>query len=151
MAERFDRNVGGTFIETIALADGIQALAGAVSKTATASVSSSGATHLLALRSATGYGALGSTTMQVTSPATAQLVSGSIATPAVTFATGDRLEFEVVAPVDQANCAVTISYDSTTTQSKLTLATIVPEGVAGLLLLAPALPIGLRWWKRRRP
>jgi len=34
--------------------------------------------------------------------------------------------------------------------SKLTVATIVPEGIAGLLLLAPALPFGARWWKRRR-
>jgi hypothetical protein len=48
------------------------------------------------------------------------------------------------------NCGVKVSYDSTATPSKLTVATIVPEGVAGLLLLAPALPIGARWWKRRR-
>jgi hypothetical protein len=35
--------------------------------------------------------------------------------------------------------------------SKITTATIVPEGVAGLLLLAPMLPFAARWWKRRRP
>jgi len=29
-------------------------------------------------------------------------------------------------------------------------ATIVPEGVAGLLLLAPTLPLGIRVWKSRR-
>jgi len=57
----------------------------------------------------------------------------------------------VVAPNDPANCATWLSYDGGSQPSKLTVATVVPEGVAGLLLLAPALPFGARWWKRRRP
>jgi hypothetical protein len=69
----------------------------------------------------------------------------------VTFATDERLQVSVTAPDDQVNCGASVSYDGASEPSKLTVATIVPEGVAGLLLLAPALPIGLRWWKRRRP
>ena len=58
---------------------------------------------------------------------------------------------EVSVPNDPADCGVRLSYDEAATPSKLTVATIVPEGVAGLLLLAPVLPFGARWWKRRRP
>jgi hypothetical protein len=54
-------------------------------------------------------------------------------------------------PNDAANCGVRLSYDEASKPSKLTVATIVPEGVLGLLLLAPALPFVARWWKRRRP
>jgi 1,2-diacylglycerol 3-beta-glucosyltransferase len=151
MVERFDRTVGGSFTESISLADGIEALAGAVSKSATATANGSGATHLLALRSAAGYGSLGSTTVGVTSPATNQLLSPSFSLPAVTFSAGDRLQVDVVAENDQLNCSSSIAYDGASEPSKLTVATIVPEGVAGLLLLAPALPLGARWWKRRRP
>jgi len=49
------------------------------------------------------------------------------------------------------DCNGALSYDGVSQASKLTVATIVPEGVARLLLLAPALPFGARWWKRRRP
>src|SRR5439155_25491752 len=78
------------------------------------------------------------------------LSSISIATSAATFATGERLVFELSVPNDAANCGVRLSYDEATVPSKLTVATIVPEGIAGLLLLAPALPVGARWRKRRR-
>jgi len=44
-----------------------------------------------------------------------------------------------------------VTYDGETEGSNVNVATIVPEGVLGLLLLAPALPFGARWWKRRRP
>ena len=45
-----------------------------------------------------------------------------------------------------------VSYDGTAQPSKLTVAAlVVSEGVVGLLFLAAALPMGARWWKRRRP
>ena len=94
---------------------------------------------------------LGSGSVSITSPTGPTLRSLSFATPAVTFATGERLQVSVTAPDDQVNCGVSVSYDGASEPSKLTVATIVPEGILGLLLLAPALPIGLRWWKRRRP
>ena len=104
----------------------------------------------LALKPA-GGSFLGSATTTLAGPSGATLKSVSISTPAVTFAAGDRLMVNVVAPNDQGNCGAALSYDGETTPSKLTIATIVPEGLAGLLLLAPALPLGARWRKRRRP
>jgi hypothetical protein len=104
----------------------------------------------LALRPAAGA-FLGAGTVTITSPAGPTLKSVSIATPAVTFATGDRLQVVVVAPDDGQSCGTSVSYDGASEPSKLTVAAEVPEGVAGLLLLAPALPVGLRWWKRRQP
>ena len=59
-----------------------------------------------------------------------------------------NVELDIVAGTD---CNGALSYDGVSQASKLTVATIVPEGVARLLLLAPALPFGARWWKRRRP
>jgi hypothetical protein len=94
---------------------------------------------------------LGSATTTLGSISSPTLQSISIPTSAATFATGERLVLEVSVPNDAADCGVRLSYDEAGTASKLTVATIVPEGVLGLLLLAPALPIGLRWWKRRRP
>jgi cellulose synthase/poly-beta-1,6-N-acetylglucosamine synthase-like glycosyltransferase/DNA-binding NarL/FixJ family response regulator len=94
---------------------------------------------------------LGSATASIASPSGPTLVSTPISTSGWTFQSGDQLALDVVAPNDSANCAVRLSYDSTGAPSKVTVATIVPEGVAGLLLLAPALPFGARWWKRRRP
>jgi len=70
--------------------------------------------------------------------------------PAVIFALAVIVLATVVSAI-AANCGVRLSYDEATVPSKLTVATIVPEGVLGLLLLAPALPLGARWWKRRRP
>jgi len=70
---------------------------------------------------------------------------------ATDFSGGDHLILDISVPDDPNNCpAVRVSYDSTGQPSKLTLATSVSEGVLGLLLLAPALPLGARWWKRRR-
>jgi len=104
----------------------------------------------LALRPAANS-VLGTGSVSITSPAGPTLKSVSFTTPAVTFAAGERLQVSVTAPDDQVNCGASVSYDGASEQSKLTVATIVPEGVLGLLLLAPALPVGLRWWKRRRP
>ncbi|HEV8656755.1 MAG TPA: hypothetical protein VGR85_14705, partial [Candidatus Limnocylindria bacterium] len=150
MAERVEAATTSGFY-SYELADAVQPLAGATgAKPATATPSTgSGASHILALRPVAGS-VLGSATASISS-AGPTLVSASIATPAVTFADGDRLQVTVIAPSDPVNCASSISFDHPTTPSKLTVATIVPEGVAGLLLLAPALPVGLRWWKRRRP
>jgi len=94
---------------------------------------------------------LGSVTTVLGRVATPTLRSVSIATSAATFATGDRLQLDVVVPNDSVNCSVRLSHDDPAAPSKLTVATIVPEGVLGLLLLAPALPFAARWWKRRRP
>jgi hypothetical protein len=94
---------------------------------------------------------LGSATTTLGAIASPTLRSISIPTSAATFATGERLVFELSVPNDAANCGVRLSYDEASKPSKLTVATIVPEGVLGLLLLAPALPFVARWWKRRRP
>jgi len=96
---------------------------------------------------------LGSTTLSVSSPSLPTLVStGPFALAATSFAGGDHLILDISVPDDPNNCpAVRVSYDSTGQPSKLTLATSVPEGVLRLLLLTPAFPVGLRWWKRRRP
>jgi hypothetical protein len=94
---------------------------------------------------------IGSTTLNIVSPATTSLFSASFATSGVTFATGDQLQLDVYAPNDPINCYSSVSYDSTSTPSKLTVAMAVPDGAAGLLLLAPPLPVAARWWKRRRP
>jgi len=128
----------------------IQAQAGASGlKTAISSAAGNGVNMIFALNPASAATTLGSTTVQVTGgPA---LFSPQFATSAATFADGDRLVLDVTVPDDPGNCGVSLTYDGTGAPSKLTVATIVPEGVAGLLLLAPALPIGLRWWKRRRP
>jgi hypothetical protein len=147
MTERVDRTSGSTNIATVEQADVVQAVAGPTGSKPTTPASS--VYHVLALRPGAGS-FLGSATANITGPSVA-LTSVSISTPAVTFVTGERLQVDVTAPNDQANCGASVSYDSTTTPSKLTVAATVPESVAGLLLLAPALPLGVRWWKRRRP
>ena len=76
----------------------------------------------------------------------------SWATSAATFADGDRLYFMLHWTGTGSNCNSSGTQYTTLAQpAYFTLATIVPENVLGLLLLAPALPIGARWWKRRRP
>jgi len=138
---------------SLAVFDAIQGSAGTVSaKSTTSSVSAQDANVVLGWRSiASNTVTLGSATTTLGSITSPTLSSISIATSAATFATGDRLVLEVSVPNDAANCGVRLSYDEATVPSKLTVATIVPEGVLGLLLLAPALPFGARWWKRRRP
>jgi len=77
----------------------------------------------------------------------------SWATSAVAaFADGDRLEYTLTFTSAWSNCSST-AYDAYYVgfASRITVATIVPETVAGLLLLAPALPLATYWWKRRRP
>jgi hypothetical protein len=147
MTERVDRASGASNSVTLEQADAIQAVAGASGS----KVSTPGATtySILALRPKAGS-FLGSAVTNITGPAVA-LSSVAISIPAVTFATGERLQVDITAPNDQANCGASVAYDSTTTPSKLTVAAEVLEGLAGLLLLAPALPIGVRWWKRRQP
>jgi hypothetical protein len=151
MTERVDRvNAAATFT-SVEQADALWAPAAASgNRIAVPSDSTQPvAAATVALRPAAAL--IGSATVAVTSPAAVTLFTSSFATSAVTFATGDFLQLDVYAPNDSINCGSSLSYDATGTPSKLTLATNVPEGVAGLLLLAPALPIGLRWWKRRRP
>jgi cellulose synthase/poly-beta-1,6-N-acetylglucosamine synthase-like glycosyltransferase/CheY-like chemotaxis protein len=118
--------------------------------TATSSVAGVGLNKVIQLIPAAGT-RLGTGTASITTVSGPTLVSTTFTTSGWTFLAGDRLQVVVVAPNDATNCGVKISYDSTTAPSKLTVATIVPEGVAGLLLLAPALPFAARWWKRRRP
>ena len=138
---------------SLAVFDGIQSSSGTVpAKTTTSSVSAQDANFQMGLTPiASNNVTLGSATTSLGSISSPTLRSVSISTSAATFATGDRLVLEVSVPNDAADCGVRLSYDEAGTPSKLTVATIVPEGVAGLLLLAPALPFGARWWKRRRP
>ena len=93
---------------------------------------------------------IGSATVSITSPAAVTLVTTLFSTSAVTFATGDRLNLDLVAPNDGTNCNARLSFDGTSTQSKVVTATIVPEGLLGLLFLAPALPWISKRWKRWR-
>jgi len=138
---------------SLAVFDGVQGSSGTVpAKTTTSSVSAQDANFQLGLASiASNTVTLGFATTTLGSISSPALRSISIPTSAATFATGERLVFELSVPNDTANCGVRLSYDEATVPSKLTVATIVPEGVLGLLLLAPALPFGARWWKRRRP
>jgi hypothetical protein len=76
----------------------------------------------------------------------------SWATGAATFADGDRLYFMLHWTGTGSNCNSSGTQYTTLAQpAYFTTATIVPESVAGLLLLAPAIPVAARWWKRRRP
>ena len=140
---------------TLGIDNSIQAQATtSIVKTATSSVSGSGTNLIFALNPLTSNTtSLGSTTVSISSPSGPTLVStGAFALASTTFAAGDDLILDISVPDDPNNCpGVSVSYDSTGQPSKLTIATIVPEGVLGLLLLAPALPFGARWWKRRRP
>jgi len=68
------------------------------------------------------------------------------------FVNGDSLRFVFSFTSAGSNCNNANLWGTILAQpSKITVATIVPENVAGLLLLAPALPLAARWWKRRRP
>jgi hypothetical protein len=116
-----------------------------------------GVAHLLSLRPAT----VGTTTVlgsqtaafTATSPTLTQFVISP--TAGVTFQAGDRLEVDATVP-SAAGCNARIHFDGASQQSKLVTATIVPEGLLGLLLLAPVLPIAIRrrWvrvpWLERR-
>jgi cellulose synthase/poly-beta-1,6-N-acetylglucosamine synthase-like glycosyltransferase len=131
---------------SLAVFDGIQPLAASFSRTATASVSGSGVSTMIGLKPSVAPTTLGSGTISTGITGTS-LFSTTFATSAVTFATGDRLQLDVVAGYD---CSGALSYDGASQPSKLTVATVVPEGVAGLALLAPALPLLWRRRQRRR-
>jgi hypothetical protein len=93
------------------------------------------------------------TTIFPRNTSTVTLFTWSWPTSAVAaFATGDRLRFIFTFVSGGSNCNnAGIQATMLANPSKITTATIVPEGVAGLLLLAPMLPFAARWWKRRRP
>jgi len=152
MTERAD--VANTATNWVAVTqdDDVQAPASSKSASTTASTGTTGVGHLLALQGKP-MTTMGSASMAVTSPSTGPALFTRTFTPASaeTFNDNDRFELDVVTPNDATNCATALHYDSSSAPSRLTVATIVPEGIAGLLLLAPALPIGARWWKRRRP
>jgi cellulose synthase/poly-beta-1,6-N-acetylglucosamine synthase-like glycosyltransferase/DNA-binding NarL/FixJ family response regulator len=143
---------GTSAFESLAVFDTIAGAAGTIAgKTSTSSVSGQSVFNIWSFKPiASNTVTLGSATTSLGSIASPTLQSVSISTSAATFTTGDRLVLEVSVPNDAADCGVRLSYDEASVPSKLTVATIVPEGIAGLLLLAPALPFGARWWKRRR-
>jgi hypothetical protein len=150
MVEAIDMK-NATNVVALGVDHAIQPQAGASGrKTAISSAAGNGSNVIFAMNPATAATTLGSTTVQVVTGGPA-LLSPQFATSSATFADGDRLVLDVTVPDDPANCGVAVTYDGTGAPSKLTVATIVPEGIAGLLLLAPALPFGARWWKRRRP
>jgi len=150
MVERSELGTSGTL--SMSHQEGLWPVAGATgTRPLTASPGVNGPVgQWLALRPASGA-QLGTASTSITSPAGPTLKQLSMATPAITFATGDHLQLVVAAPDDSANCGASVSYDSTSSPSKLTVAMAVPDGAAGLLLLAPALPVAGRWWKRSRP
>jgi len=79
------------------------------------------------------------------------LVTVSFTALAATFVTNDRVRFSVTFTSPGANCANAFFAAGTSTfPSRITTATIVPEAVAGLLLLAPVLPAIVRFVRRRR-
>jgi len=146
-------SAGPTNPNTLAVFEGQQSSTGTIAaRTSTSSVSAKDANEIFSLKPiASNTTTLGTATTTLGSITTPTLRSISIPISAAAFATGDQLIFELSVPNDAANCGVRLSYDEATVPSTLTVATIVPEGVLGLLLLAPALPFGARWWKRRRP
>ena len=153
LTERVDTAINASpAFYSMETADLIQPLAGPIGPyTATSSVAGVGETKVIQLIPAAPT-PIGSGTAAIASPSGPTLVSTAFSTSAWTFLAGDQLAVDVVAPNDAANCGVRMSYDSTATPSKLTVATVlVPEGAAGLLLLAPVLPLAARWRKRRRP
>src|SRR5438309_4635749 len=149
------KNATGKIV-TVGINHALQSQAGLpIVETATSSVSGSGTNLIFALNPlSSNTTSLGSTTVSVSSPSGPTLLStGALALASTNFAAGDHLILDISVPDDPNGCpAVRVSYDSTGQPSKLTIAaTIVPEGVLGLLLLAPVLPLAARWWKRRRP
>jgi hypothetical protein len=95
------------------------------------------------------------TSSTITIPANTNTITAfnwSWATAGATFADGDRLYFLMTFTGSGSNCNSTaVVYTTLAQPAYYTLATIVPENVLGLLLIAPALPLAARWWKRRRP
>lgn len=73
------------------------------------------------------------------------LLSTSFATTSYDFADGERLSLTV-----SSIGAVRVYWDGDYDDSRLVTATIVPEGVLGLLLLAPFIPLFMMLIKRSR-
>jgi hypothetical protein len=138
---------GTSTFASLGMFDGIQGPRAYINRTTTSSAGGSADMVMLTLRPSVAATTLGSGTASIAPGAPTTLVSTSLSTAATSFATGDRLELDVIAA---STCAGSLSYDGASAPSKLTVAADVPEGVAGLLLLAPALPLAARWWKRRR-
>jgi hypothetical protein len=142
-------NTTGTTPMTMGVNYDFQPIGSTGTKTATSSLSGTGVYQMFGLRPlAANTSTLGSATVTSTSPSGPTLLSTAPFTTAViTFLDGEHLLLDISVPNDPANCAVRLSYDSTGQPSKLTSSTIVPEGLIGLLLLAPALPIAIkrRW------
>ncbi len=148
------KNATGTIV-TVGINHALQSQAGLpIVETATSSVSGSGTNLIFALNPlSSNTTSLGSTTVSITSPSGPTLVStGPFALASTGFIGGDHLIIDISVPDDPNNCpAVRVSYDSTATPSKVTVALTVPESVAALVPLTLALPVAARWWKRRRP
>ena len=148
------KNATGTIV-TLGINHALQSQSGlAIVKTATSSASGSSTNLFFALNPlASNTTSLGSTTVSISSPSGPTLVStGPFALASTDFIGGDHLIIDISVPDDPNNCpAVRVSYDSTATPSKLTVALTVPESVAALVPLTLALPVAARWWKRRRP
>ncbi len=135
-----------------AVEDRLVSATGAFNAALTSTSSNSWAMLLASFKRATTT--LGSATVSVTSPTAnpPAVVTTSFATSAVTFATGDRLTLDVTAPLDATNCNTRLWFDGASQQSKLVTATLVPEQLLPLVLLAPALPwLARRWKGGRRP
>jgi len=146
------KNSSGTII-SLEQSDGVQQGAGASgAKNATASAGTTGVVQVLALRGKAAT-SIGSISRAVTSPTTgpALFTNNFTTSSGEIFNENDRFELDVTVPNDALNCGVALYFDSSAYASQVTMATIVPEGVVGLLLVAALLPFGARWWKRRRP
>ncbi len=76
-----------------------------------------------------------------------QLFPTSFSTSTYDFAEGERLSLEVDLPFSSP---VDVYWDGTYNDSRLVTATIVPEGLLGLLLLAPFIPLFIMLTKRSR-
>jgi hypothetical protein len=144
------KNTSGAII-SLELSDGIQPGVGTSgAKSATASAGTTGINQILALRGQAAT-TIGSMSRAVASPTTGPaLFTDSFSVSTENFNVNDRFQFEITTPNDVTNCAVALYYDGSAYPSQITMATIVPEGVLRLLLLAPALPFAAQWWKKRR-
>jgi hypothetical protein len=144
------KNSSGTIV-ALEQSDGLQQGAGSSgAQSATASSGTTGVAEILALRGKAAT-TIGSISRAVTSPTTGPaLFTDSFAASSEAFSTNDRFELDVSVPNDSTNCGVALYLDSSAHASRVTVATIVPERVTGLLPLALAVPIAVGWRTRRR-
>jgi hypothetical protein len=151
-------------LEVNDLAQGSSGSSGA--QTATASASAVGVTQTVALRPAARSCALtvelehvtledvfttvGSGTATVSGPGPVGVVSTTFTALPLVFADGDRLRVRVTAPSDPASCNTRVHFDGAAAPSRLVTATIVPEALLPLLLIAPMVPPLARRLRARR-